>query len=78
MIFFTTIIFTTVVGVCNDPDNQMKAKICNLHKKNFMAKIAKSTQKKTKKYTGIQILERVLADRKMIKEHLAKGVRLNN
>lgn len=38
-----------------------------------MATIEKATKKKAKKYTGSQILQKMLADRKMIKEHLAKG-----
>lgn len=37
-----------------------------------MANVVK-TPKKGKKYTGTQILEQILADRKMIKEHLLKG-----
>jgi hypothetical protein len=38
-----------------------------------MATLEKATKKKAKKYTGAQILQKMLADRKMIKEHLAKG-----
>ncbi len=38
-----------------------------------MATLEKATKKKAKKYTGSQILQKMLADRKMIKEHLAKG-----
>jgi len=38
-----------------------------------MATIAKAHKKKTKKYTGTQILAKILEDRKMIKEHLSKG-----
>ena len=38
-----------------------------------MANFVKATKKKAKKYTGSQILEKILADRKMIKEHLSKG-----
>lgn len=38
-----------------------------------MATLEKATKKKSKKYTGTQILQKMLADRKMIKEHLAKG-----
>ncbi len=38
-----------------------------------MAIFKKATKKKAKKYTGSQILQKMLADRKMIKEHLAKG-----
>lgn len=38
-----------------------------------MANFEKTTKKKAKKYTGSQILEKILADRKMIKEHLSKG-----
>jgi hypothetical protein len=38
-----------------------------------MANTPKITKKKSKKYTGSQILEKILSDRKMIKEHLSKG-----
>jgi hypothetical protein len=38
-----------------------------------MATAVKKLKKKPKHYTGSQILEKILDDRKMIKAHLAKG-----
>ena len=40
---------------------------------NFMVTIEKASKKKVKKYTGSDIIKKILADRKMIKDHLAKG-----
>jgi len=38
-----------------------------------MPNIVKTPKKKARKFTGTQILEKILADRKMIKDHLSKG-----
>ena len=38
-----------------------------------MATVVIATKKKAKKYTGIKIIKKIVAGRKMIKEHLAKG-----
>ncbi len=38
-----------------------------------MSNIVKTPPKKGKKYTGTQIFQKILEDRKMIKAHLSKG-----
>ncbi|MFM2325914.1 MAG: hypothetical protein RIR31_116 [Bacteroidota bacterium] len=38
-----------------------------------MSNVIKAVKKKGKKYTGTQILQQILEDRKMIKAHLSKG-----
>ena len=50
-----------------------KIKISKLRKIIFMSNIVKTPPKKGKKYTGTQIFQKILEDRKMIKAHLSKG-----
>ncbi len=38
-----------------------------------MSNVVRAPLKKGKKYTGTQILQKILEDRKMIKTHLSKG-----